>query len=174
METMTNFIFLGSKITAEGDYSHEIKRCLLGPWKKIYHKPRWHIKKQRHYIANKGPYNQSYGFSSSHVWMWELDRLEGWTRKNGYFGTVVLEKTLKNSSDCNEIKPVHPKGNQSWIFIGKTDAEAPILWPLEGKSGLLRKDPDAGKDWGKRRRGRQRWSFIFMIWSLTVHENNGT
>ena len=98
---------------------------------------------------NKGPSSQSYGFSSSHVWMWELDYKESWAPKNWCFGTVVLEKTLESSLDCKEIKPVHPKGNQSWIFIERTDAEAktPILWPPDGKNWLIWKDTDAGKDW---------------------------
>ena len=103
----------------------------LTPWKKSYDQPRQHIKKQRHYFADKGLSSQSYGFSSSHVWMWELDYKESWARKNWWFWTVVLEKSLESPLDCNEIQPVHPKGNQSWIFIGRTDAESetPILWP---------------------------------------------
>ena len=110
---------------------------------------RQHIKKQRHYFANKDPSSQSYGFSSSHVWMWELDCKESWEPKNWCFWTVVLEKTLESPLDRKEIKPVHPKGNQSWIFIGRTDSEAetPILWPPDVKSWLIGKDTDAGKDW---------------------------
>ena len=130
METMRDFIFLGPKITADGDCSHEIKT--LAPWKKSYDQPRQHIKKQRHYFANKGLSSQSYGFSSSHVWMWELDHKEGWMLKNWCFWTVVMEKTLESPLDCKEIQPVHSKGDQSWVFIGRTDAEAeaPILCPL--------------------------------------------
>ena len=107
------------------------------------------IKKQRHYFANKSPSSQSYGFSSSHAWMWELDHKESWVPKNWCFWTVVWEKTLESPLDCKEIKPVNLKGNQSWIFIGRTDAktEAPILWPPDAKNWLIRKDPDAGKDW---------------------------
>ena len=122
---------------------------MLAPWKKSYNQPRQHIKKQRHFFANKVPSSQSYGFSSSHVWIWELDHKEGWALKNWCFWTVVLEKTLESPLDCKEIQPVHPKGNQSWIFIGRTDAEAevPILWPPDGKNWLIGKDPDAGKDW---------------------------
>ena len=93
--------------------------------------PTWqHIKKQRHYFANKGPSSQGYGFSSSHVWMWELDYKESWAPKNWWFWTVVL-KTLESPLDCKEIQPVHPKGNQSWVFTGGTDVEAetPIFWP---------------------------------------------
>ena len=108
-------------------------------------KSRQYIKKQRHYFANKGPFSQSYSFSSSHLWMWELDHEEGWTLKSWCFWTVVLEKTLVSPLDCKEIKPVRPKGNQSWIFIGSTDAEAPILWPPDAKRHPL--DSDAGKDW---------------------------
>ena len=92
--------------------------------------PRQHIKKQRHYFANKGPSSQSYAFSSSHVWMWELDCEESWVQKNWRFWTVVLEKILKSPLDCKEIQPVHPKGNQSWVFIGRTDPEAETLMPL--------------------------------------------
>ena len=111
--------------------------------------PRQYIKKQRHYFANKGPSSQGCGFSSSHVWMWELDCKESWVPKNWYFWSVVLEKTLESLLDCKEIQPVHPKGDQSWVFVGRTDAEAEtlILWPPEAKSWLIRKDPDAGKDW---------------------------
>ena len=114
-----------------------------------------HIKKQRHYFANKGLSSQSYGFSSSHVWMWERDYKESWALKNWCFWTVVLEKTLESSLDCKEIQPVSPKGNQSWIFIGRTDAEAetPILWPPDVKNWLIGKDPDAGKDWRREEKG---------------------
>ena len=106
-----------------------------------------HIKNQRHYFVNKSPSSQSYGFSSSHVWMWELDYKERWVPKNWHFWTVVLEKTLESPVDCKKIKPINPKGNQPWMFIGRSDAEAPILWPPDAKSWLIGKDPDAGKDW---------------------------
>ena len=121
---------------------------MLAPLKKSYDKPRQRIEKQRHYFANKGPSSQSYDFSSSHVWMWELDHKESWAPKNWCFWTLVLEKTLESPLDC-KIKPVNPEGNQSWIFTGRTDseAEAPILWPADAKSQLFGKDPDAGKDW---------------------------
>ena len=104
---------------------------------------------ERQYLANKGPSSQRYGFSSSHVWMWELDYKESWGPTNWCFWTVVLEKTLESPLDCKEIQPVHPKGDQSWVFIGKTDVEAEtlILWPPAAKSWLIWKDPDAGKDW---------------------------
>ena len=128
---------------------------MLAPWKKSYDQPRQHIKKQRYYIADKGLYSQSYGFSSSHVWMWKINHKEGWAPKNWCFWTVMLKKTLESPLDCKEIKPVNPKENQSWIFIGRTDAEAgaPILWSPDAKSWLIRKDPDAGKDWRQEEKG---------------------
>ena len=118
------------------------------PWKKSYNKSRQHIKKQRHYVTNKGPSSQSYRFFSSHVWMWESYYKESWAPKNWCFWTVVLEKTLESPLDCKEIKLVNSKGNQSWIFIGRTDeeAETPILWPPDAKNQLIGRDPDAGKD----------------------------
>ena len=111
--------------------------------------PTQHVKRQRHCFANKGTSSQRYGFSSSHVWMWELDYKESWTPKNWCFWTVVLGKILESPLDCKEILPVHPKGNQSWVFIGRTDVEAetPILWPPDAKNWLIWKDPDAGRDW---------------------------
>ena len=113
------------------------------------------ILKSRHYFANKGPSSQSYSFSKSHVWMWELDHEESWVPKNWCFWTVVLEKTLESPLDCKEIKPVHPKGNQSWIVFERTGAEAetPILWPPDAKNWLTGKDPDAGKDWRQEEKG---------------------
>ena len=122
---------------------------MLVPWKKSSDQPRQHINKQRHYLANKGPSSQGYGFSNSHVWMWESDYKESWALKNWCFWTVVLEKTLESPLDCMEIQPVHPKGNQPWIFIGRTDAEAetPKLWPPDVKNWVIGQDPDAGKDW---------------------------
>ena len=128
---------------------------MLVSWKKSFDQPRQHIKKQKHYFANKGPSSQGYGFSSSHVWMWELDCEESWVLKNWCFWTVVLEKTLERPLDCKEIRPVHPKGDQSWVFIGGTDVEAetPILWPPDMKSWLIWKDPDDGKDWGQEEKG---------------------
>ena len=116
---------------------------------KLWPIARRHIKKQRHYFVHKDPFSQGYAFSSSHVWMWELDYKESWTQKNWWFWTVVLEKTLENPLDCKEIQPVHPKGDQSWVFIGRTDVEVetPILWPPDAKNWLIEKDPDVGKDW---------------------------
>ena len=139
---------------------------MLAPWKKSYGQPKQHIQKQKHYFADKGLSSQSYDFdymssqsymtfSSSHVWMWESDCEESWAQKNWCFWTVVLEKTLESPLDCKEIQQVHPKGNQSWIFIGRTDAEAetPIVSPPDVKSWLLEKDPDAGKDWRREEKG---------------------
>ena len=128
---------------------------MLTPWKKRYDQPRQHIKKQRHYFADKGPSSQSYGFSSSHVWMWELSHKESWVPKNWCFLTVVLEKTLESPLDCKEIQPVHSKGNWSGIFIGRTDAktETPIPWPPDVKSWLIWKDPDAGNYWRREEKG---------------------
>ena len=133
----------------------------LAPWKKSYDKPRQHIKKQRHYFPNKGMYSQCYGFSSSCVWMWKLGHKESWALKNWCFPNVVLKKTLESPLARKEIQPVCPKGNQSWILIGRTDAEAeaPILWLPGVKNWLIRKDPNAGKDWKQEEKGqhRMRW-----------------
>ena len=130
----------------------------LTPWKEICDRPRQHIKKQRHYFANKGPSGQGYGFSSCHVWMWELDCEESWALKNWCFWSVVLEKTLESPLDCKEIQPVHSEGDQSWVFTGRTDVEAetPILWPPRAKSWLIGKDPDAERDWGQEEKGDDR------------------
>ena len=121
---------------------------MFAPCKKSYDKSRQHIKKQRHYFANKGPSSQGYGFSSGHVWMWKLDCKETWALKNSCFWTVVLEKTLESPLDCKEIQPVHRKGDQSWVFTGRTNVEAgtSILWPPDVKSWFIWKNPDAGKD----------------------------
>ena len=134
--------------------------------------PRQHIKKQRYYFANKRPSNQSYVFSSSHAWMWELDYKESWVSKNWCFWTVVLEETLEGPLDCKEIQPVHPKGNQSWIFIGRTDAEAEtsILWPSDVKNSLIWKDPDAGKDWRWEEKGMTEDEMVGCHYWLYGHE----
>ena len=128
---------------------------MLAPWKKSYDQTEQHIKKQGHYFVKKGPFSQSYDFSSSHVWMWEMDYKESLAPKNWCFWTVVLEKTLESPLDCKEIQPVHPKRDQSWIFSRRTDAEAetPILWPPDEKKWLIGKDPNAGKDWRQEERG---------------------
>ena len=121
---------------------------MLTPWKESYDQPRQHIEKQRHYFANKGPSSQGYGFSSGHVWMWELDCGESWVLKNWCFWTVVLEKTL-------EIQPVHSEGDQPWNFFGGNDAksETLVLWPPHAKSWLIGKDSDARRDWGQEEKG---------------------
>ena len=141
-------------------------------WLKSYDQPRQHIKKQRYYFANKGPSSQSYGFSSSHVWMWDLDYKESWAPKNWCFWTVVLDKTLENPLDCKEIQPVHPKGNQSWIFIGRTDAEAetPKLWLPDTKNWVIGKDPDAGKDWRQEEKGMIEDEMVGWHHRLNGHE----
>ena len=147
---------------------------MLTPWKKSYDQPRQDVKKQRHYFANKGPSDQGYGFSSSHIWMWELDHKESQARKNWCFWTVVSDKTLDSPLDCKEIQLVCPKGNQSWIFTGRTDAEAetPILWPPDAKSGLIWKDPDAGKDWKREEKGTTEDEIYTFGWhhQLSGHE----
>ena len=131
VETVTDFTFGAPKWLQMLTAAMKLKdTCSL--WKS-YDQPRQHIKKQRHYFANKGPSSQSYGFSSSNVWMWELDYKESWAPKNLCFWTVVLEKTFESPLDCKEIQPIHPTGNQSWVFID-TEAETPILWPPDVKS----------------------------------------
>ena len=137
-----------------------------------YNQPRQHIKKQRHYFANKGPCSQGYGFSSGHVWMWELDYKESWVAQNWCFWTALLEKTLESPLDCKEIQPVHPKGDQSWVFMGRTDveAEAPILWPPHAKNWLLGKDPDAGKDWTWEEKGMTENGMVGWHHWLNGHE----
>ena len=140
-------------------------------WKTSYDQPRQLIKKQRHYFANKGPSNQGYGFSSSHVWMWELDYKESWVLKNWHFWTVMLEKTLERLLDCKEIQPVHPKVDQSWVFIRRTDVEAetPILWPPDVKNWLIWKDPDSGKDW-RQEKGMTEDEMVGWHYRLNGHE----
>ena len=156
VEAVIEFIFLSSKITVDGDCSHEVKRCLLLGGKAMINLDYWKAKMS---FSDKGPYSQSLGFSSSHVWMWELDHKESRMPKNWCFWTVVLEKTIESPLDCKEIKPVHPKGNQHWILAGRTDAEAeaPILWlHLWRRADSLEKTMMLGKIEGRRRRGQQR------------------
>ena len=169
METVTDFIFLGSKITSDGDSSHEIKRSLLLGRKVMTNIDS--IFKSRHYFVNKWQSSQSYGFSSGHVWMWELDYKESWAPKNWCFWTVVLEKTLESPLDCKEIQLVDPKRNQSWIFIGRTDAEAesPIFWPPDVKNWLIGKAPDAGKDWRQEKKGMTEDEMVGWRHRLNVH-----
>ena len=156
VETLTGFIFLDSKITADGGL-HPWNEKTLVPWKKSYDQPRQHIKKQRHYFADKGPSSWN-GFSSSCVWMWELDHKESWALKNWCFWTVVLEKTLQSLLDSKEIQPVNPKRNQSVLqeIIPEysLEAEAPTLWPPDAKNWLIGRDPDSGKDWRQKEKGR--------------------
>ena len=165
---VSDFIFLGFKIKADSPSSHEIKT--LAPWKNSYDKPRQHIKKQRHHFAGKGPFSQSYGFSSSHAQMWELD-CKGWVLKNWCFQTVALEKILEIPLESKEIKPVNPNGNQSWIFIGRTDAEGEtaIIWPPV-KIWLIGKDPDAGKDWRQEEKGMMEDEIVGWHHQLDGHE----
>ena len=145
VEVVTDFL-LRSKITAEGGCSHEIRIQMLLGRKAMTNLDS--ILQSRDYFPNKGPLSQRYGVSNSHVWMWELVYNESWAMKNWCFWTVVLEKTLESPLDCKEIQLVNPKGNQSWIFMGRTDTEAEtaILWPPDAKNWLIGKDPDAGKD----------------------------
>ena len=142
------------------------------PWKKSYDQPRQHIEKQRYYFANKGPSSQGYGFSSGHIWMLELDCEESWAPKNWCFWTVVLEKTLESPSNCKEILSVHPKGNRSWVFIGRTNVEAktPIFWPPDVKSWLIWKDPDVGKDWRQEEKGMTEHEVVGWHHRLNGHE----
>ena len=134
-------------------------------------KPKQHIRKLRHHFPCKGSCIKSYGFSSSHVQMWELDRKESWAPKNWCFWTVVLEKTLESPLDRKEIKPVYPKGDQPWILIGRTDAEAatPVLWPSDAKSWLIGRDPDAGKDWGQEEKGMTEGEMVGWHHRLNGH-----
>ena len=156
METARDFILGGSKITADGDCSHEIKRHLLLGRKAVTNLDNI-LKSKDITLPTKVRLVKAMVFSSNHVWMWELAHKESCALKNLCFWTVVLERTLQSPLDCN-IKPVHPKGNQSWIFIGRTDAEAeiPILWPPDSKNWLTGKDPDAGKDWRQEEKGTTR------------------
>ena len=144
---------------------------MLAPWKKGYDQPRRHIKKQTYYFANKGPSSQGYGFSSSHVWMWEFDYKVSWALKNWCFWTAVLEKTFESHLDCKEIKPINPKGNQSWIFIGRTDVESetPILWTTDGRIDSLEKTLMLGKIEGGRRKGWQRMRWLDGITRCDGH-----
>ena len=178
METVRGnfFFFLSSKITIDGDYSHEIKRrLLLGRQamtnldsilksRDITLPTKVHLVIDDHLVI--------YVFSSTHVWMWELDYKESWALKNWCFWTVVLEKTLEGPLDSKKIQPVHSKGNQSWIFTGRTDAEAetPILWPPDVKNWLLRKDPDAGKAWGQEEKGTTEDEMVGWHRRLDGHE----
>ena len=172
METVTYFTLSGFKINADSDYSHEINRHLL-LWRKVVTNLDSILKSRDiHYFANKCLSSQGYGFSTSHVWMWELDHKESWVLKNWCFWTVVLEKTLESPLDCKEIQPVHPKGDQSWVFIGRTDVEAetPILWPPDAKNWLMWKDPDVGKDRRQEEKGTTKDEMVGWHHRLNGHE----
>ena len=139
-------------------------------WKESYDQPRQHIKKQRHYFANKVHLVKAMVFSFGHVWIWEWNCEECWVPKNWCFWTVVLEKTLESSLYCKEIKPVNPKGNQFWIFIGRTDAKSPILWPPDEKSWLIRRFPDAGKVWRQEEKGMTEGEMVGWLHQHYGHE----
>ena len=145
---------------------------MFAPWKRSYDKPKQNIKKQRYYFADKGLSSQSYGFSSSHVWMWKLNYKESWALKNWCSWIVVLEKTLESPLDNKEIQRAHPKGNQSWIFFGRTDAEAEasVFWPPDSKNWLIGKDPDAGKDWRWEEKGMTEDEMVGCHHQLDGHE----
>ena len=170
-ETVADFIFLGSKITADGDCSHEIKRrLLLG--RKVMTNPDSILKSRDITLSTKVHLVKAMVFPSSHVWMWEFNYKESWAQKNRCFWTVVLEKTLESPLDCKESQPVHPKGNQSWMFIGRTDVEAEtlILWPPDAERGLIWKDPDAGKDWRWEEKGMTEEEMVGWHHRVNRHE----
>ena len=171
METVTDFLFLGSKTTADGDCSHEIKRRLL-LWRKAMANLDSVLKSRDITLLTKVDIVKAMVFPSSHVWMWEMDHQEGWASKNWCFWTLVLEKTLESPLDSKEIKPVNPQGNQLWISIGRTDteAEASILWPPDAKSQLIGKDPDARKDWGQEGKGVTEDEMVGWHHRLNGHE----
>ena len=170
VETVVDFIFLGCKITADGDCSCEIKRCLLLGRKVMTNLDS--TLKSRDITLSTKVHSQGYGISNSHMWTWELDSKESWVQKNWCFGTVVLEKTLESPLDCKEIQSVHPKGDQTWAFIGRTDVEAEtsILWPPNAKSWLIWKDPDAGKDRGQEKKGTTEDEMVGWYHWLHGHE----
>ena len=169
METVADFIFLGSKITADGDCSHEIKRhLLLG--RKLLTNLDSILKSRGITMLTKVHLVKATFFSSSHAWMWELDHKESWALKNWCFWTAVLEKTSEGPLDSKDIKPVNPKGNQSCLFIGRTDAGAPILWPADAKKWLIGKDPDAGKDRRQGKKGMTENEMVGWHHQLSGHE----
>ena len=170
VETVSDFIFLGSKITADGDCSHEIKRhLLLG--RKVMTNLDSILKSRDITLPTRSIWSRRW-FSSGHIWMWELDCEESWVPKNWCFWTVVLEKTLESPLNCKEINPVHPKGDLSWMFIGRTEAKAetPILWPLHAKSWLIGKDPDAGRDWGQEEKGTKEDEMVGWHHDMSLSE----
>ena len=171
METVTDFILLGSKITVDGDCNHEIKT--LAPWKKSYDKPRQCIKKQRHYFADKGPYSQSYGFSSSHIWMWELDHEEGWVRRINAFELWCWRRLLRvpwtaRRSNQSILKEISPEHSLEGLML---KLKLQSLCHLDAKNWLNGKDPDAGKEWRKEEKGcmgLQRVRHNFIKWTTTT------
>ena len=171
VETVSDFIFLGSKITANGDCSHEIKRRLvLG--RKVMSNLDSILKSRETTLPTNVCLVKAMVFSSGHVWMWELDYKETWAQKNLCFWSVVLEKTLESPLDCKEIQPVHPKEDQSWVFIGRTDVEAetPILCPPDVKNWLIGKNPDAGKDWRQEEKGTAEEEMVGWDHQLNGHK----
>ena len=170
VETVADFIFLDSKIAADGDYSNEIKRCLLLGRKAMTDLDS--ILKNKDIILLTNACLVKAVFFSNNIWMWELDYKESWAPKDWCFWTVVLEEPLESPLDCKEIQPVHPKGNQSWIVIGRADAEAetPILWPPDVKNWLIGKDPDAGKDWRWEEKGMTEDEMVGWHHWLNGHE----
>ena len=142
------------------------------PLKKSYAKTRQRIKKQRDFFTDKGPSSQNYGFSRSHVWMWELDYIESWVPENWCFWTLLMEKTLESPLDSKDTQPLHPKGNQYWIFIGRTDieAETPTLWPPDMNNWLIGKNPDAGQDWRQKQKGMTEDEMVGRHHRLNRHE----
>ena len=182
VETVADFIFLGSKITADGDCSHEIKRCLL-LGRKVMTNLDSMLKSRDITLPTKVCLVKAMVFPVV-MYGWELDYKESWAPKNQYFWTVLLEKTLESPLGCKEIQPVHPKGDQFWVFIGRTDVEAetPVLWPPDAKNWLIRKDPDAGKDWGQEEKGttedemagwHHRLNGHGSLWTLGVGDGQG-
>ena len=168
VETVADLILGGLQNHCRWWLQSEIKRhLLLG--RKVRTNLRQHIKKQKHYVIKKGSSSQGYGFSCSHVWLWELAYKESWEQKNWFFWTVVLEKTLGSPLDCKKIQPIHPKGNQSWVFIGRTDVEAetPIIWTPDAKSWT---DPYAGKYWGQAEKGATEDEMVGWHHWLNGHE----
>ena len=172
VETVADFIILGSKITADDDCSHEIKRCLLLGRKSMTNLDSI-LKSRDITLSTKVCLVKAMVFPLvMYGWMWELDYKESWAPKNWCFWTVVLEKTLESPFDCEEIQPVHPKGDQSWVFIGRTDVEAeiPILWLPDAKNWFIWKDPDAGKDWGQEEEETTEDDMVGWHHQLNQHE----
>ena len=171
LETVADFTFLGSNITADGEHSHEIKRCLLLARKAMTNLDSI-LKSRDITLPAKVHLLKAMVFSSSHVWVWEVDYKKSWAPKNWCFSTMVLEKTLEIPLDCKEIQPVHRKGDQSWLFIGRTDGEAetPILWPPDVKYWVIWRDPDAGKDWRCEEKGTTEDEMVGWHHWLNGHE----